>query len=87
MDVVGFLAMTSSLFIVFMGLPCQIYKNWKRKSTEGLSTGLMIAAVFTYTLWAVYGWWKPVYFLAAAQTPGSILALIIVGQIIYYRGR
>lgn len=87
MEVVGLSAMIASLAIVFAGLPSQIYKNWKFKSTKGLSTGLIVAAVFTYTLWAIYGWMKPDYFLAIAQTPGSVMAIIIVIQIIYYRRR
>lgn len=87
MQIIGILAMIASLTIIFVGLPAQIYKNWKLKSTLGLSTGLMVAALFTYTLWAIYGWTKPDYFLAVAQTPGCVLAVIIIIQIIIYRRR
>lgn len=87
MPVIGFLATISSLAIACLGLPAQIWLNWRRHSTQGLSSPLIFAILFTYSLWTLYGWTKPDYFIAIAQTPGCLLSIILIGQIIYYRGR
>lgn len=87
MPIIGILATIASLAIVLLGLPAQIVKNYKRKSCEGIAPSLIYAACFTYTLWSLYGWTKPDWFLAVAQTPGCVLAFIILFQIFYYRKR
>ena len=84
MPILGTLAVIASLTIVVIGLPHQIYKNYQRKSCEGLAPSLIISACFTYTLWGLYGWTKPDYFLIVAQTPGSILAFVLLFQLFYY---
>lgn len=84
---IGVLAMIASLTIIMLGLPAQIIKNYRRKSCEGLAPSLIYCAAVTYILWALYGWIKPDRFLAIAQTPGSVLALVLLFQLIYYRKR
>jgi uncharacterized protein with PQ loop repeat len=81
----GTLATAASLVIVGIGLPHQIYKNFRRKTCEGLAPSLIISAAISYTLWCIYGWTKPDLFLKIAQTPGCALALILLIQLIYYR--
>ncbi|OQB06403.1 MAG: MtN3/saliva family protein [bacterium ADurb.Bin212] len=85
MPVIGILATVASLMIVLLGLPAQIINNYRRKSCEGLAPQLVYAAVCTYTLWAIYGWTKPDLFLATAQTPGCILSLVLLYQLVKYR--
>jgi uncharacterized protein with PQ loop repeat len=84
-NIIGLAATIVSLTIVFVGLPQQIYKNWKNKNCKGLATSLIFAAFGTYTLWSLYGWMKPELFLAISQTPGSIFALILVIQFFLYK--
>ncbi len=84
MFLLGLIAASVSLTLVAIGLPAQIVKNYRRKSCEGLSPILFVLAFCTYLLWSLYGWTKPDWFLASAQTPGLILAIIILGQLIYY---
>ncbi len=85
MELLGTIATIASLVIVVVGLPHQIYKNYTRKTCEGLAPSLIYASCCTYTLWALYGWTKPDYFLATSQTPGAILAYVLLFQLLYYR--
>jgi len=84
MSILGTLAVIASLTIVVIGLPQQIYKNYRQKSCEGLASSLVYSAFCTYTLWGLYGWTTPDYFLAISQTPGSVITLILVFQLFYY---
>jgi uncharacterized protein with PQ loop repeat len=85
MFIFGLVAAIASLTLVALGLPAQIVKNYRRKSCEGLSPILFSLAFCTYLLWSLYGWTKPDWFLASAQTPGLVLATILLGQMICYR--
>ncbi|MDO8668824.1 MAG: SemiSWEET family transporter [Candidatus Buchananbacteria bacterium] len=87
MAILGLLATLSSLMIVFLGFPAQIIKNYRRKSCDGIAPTLIYSACCGYTLWSLYGWTKPDWFLAIAQTPGCILSFILLFQIFYYRKR
>jgi len=80
----GTAATVASLAIVLIGLPAQIVKNYRRKSCEGLAPPLIYSACCTYTLWGLYGWIKPDWFLAAAQTPGCVLAYVLLFQLLHY---
>ena len=84
-NIIGSIATIASLTVVFIGLPAQIFKNYKMKNTEGLADSLVYAACFTYTLWSLYGWTKPDLFIIIAQTPGTILAFILLFQVFYYK--
>jgi uncharacterized protein with PQ loop repeat len=85
LNVFGLLAAISSLTIVMIGLPSQIYKNWKNKTCGGIDIYLIGSVAITYFLWSVYGWTKPDLFLACSQTPGFLLSLIILAQFFIYR--
>lgn len=75
----GAFAMAGSFFILY-ALVRQILLNRRRGKVEGLSPAMIFAALYTYTAWAIHGWSVPNWFLAATQTPGAILALILVVQ-------
>ncbi len=87
MPVIGTIATIASLAIVTVGLPAQIFKNYRRKSCDGLAPSLIYSACCTYTLWSIYGWTKPDWFLVVAQTPGCVLAFILLFQLFLYRKR
>jgi len=87
MPIIGTLATIVSLLIIGLGLPAQIYKNYKRKSCEGLSAWLFLMAFASYFLWCAYGWTKPDLFLKIAHTPGVALSLILLYQFFLYRNR
>ncbi len=80
----GFLASLISLTVVFYGLPIQILKNYQNRSCRGLSLELVVVTFFAYSTWSAYGLTKPDWFLFASQTPGAILALLIILQFVRY---
>ena len=82
--ILGILAMLVSLSVVFFGLTTQAWKNYRRKSCEGLSLTLMFVTLLAYTTWGAYGLSKPDWFLVSSQIPGVILSLVIVGQGLFY---
>ena len=84
--IVGFLAMGASLVISLVGLPRQIWRNFKKGKCEGIDPLFVYTGAATYTLWSVYSWlrWDP--FLIVAQTMGSVLCWIWVIQLLVYRG-
>ena len=84
-SIIGIVATLASLIVIFFGLPAQILKNYRRKSTEGLSNNLIYSACSCYATWCLYGWTKPDYFLIIAQTPGIILSLILLYQLFLYK--
>ena len=85
LNIFGTLATMASLSIMLFGFPSQIIKNYKRKSTTGLSSLLIFLACCSYSLWVTYGFLKPDFFLIIAQTPSSILCYIILFQIFHYK--
>ena len=87
MPIIGLLATLSSLTIIVFGLPSQIISNYNNKKCNGLSPFLIYSMCSTYTLWCLYGWTKPDYFLAISQTPGCILGFVILFQYFYYEKR
>ena len=83
----GAIAMSLSLILVFVGLTAQIYKNYRRKSCEGLSLTLMITVLGANIAWTLYGLSKADWFLVGAQLPGGVFALVIVIQYVLYKKR
>ena len=84
MSVIGILATIASLTIIVLGLPAQIVKNYRRKNCDGIAPPLIYSACCTYTLWSVYGWTKPDWFLVISQTPGCVLAFVLLFQLLVY---
>lgn len=84
-NIMGLLATFGSLAIVLIGIPAQILENYRRKSCDGIAPPLIYSACLTYTLWSIYGWMKPDWFLVVAQTPGCVLAFVLLFQLFHYR--
>jgi len=85
LPIMGILAAAASLTIILVGMPKQIRMNYRRKSCEGIEPSLIYSVSITYVLWSIYGWTEPDWFLAASQTPGAVLVLILLFQLIHYR--
>ena len=84
--VVGFAVATMSLLVKVVGVPDQIRKNSRRKSTEGLSLRYYVMSFSTYLLWAIYGGMKmdiPVFL--AQGVLGCTATRIILIQFFLYR--
>lgn len=85
MQSLGYVAAGVSLLLIFVGFPRQILKNHRRKSCEGIDITLAISAFAAYTAWSAYGWSVGDKFLIWSQTPGALLALILLVQFYRYR--
>lgn len=86
--VVGTIVAMLSVSSKLIGAPDQIRKNFKRKSTEGLSFLFYGFSFITYFFWALYGALREdwVVFLAHGFL-GCITTGIILYQFFTYRNR
>jgi len=53
--IVGGLTLLFSILIKVIGFPDQMRKNWKRKSTKGVSTWFYLLTFISYVLWVFHG--------------------------------
>ena len=86
-SVVGFFTVVIGVIVKIIGLPDQIRKNLRRKSTEGLSTTFMLLSFVAYVLWTLHGILINDLVLIIGQGLGIITTAIIIGQIFIYRKR
>ena len=85
--IVGILTTILSVVIKVVGFPDQMRKNFKRKSTEGVSTAFYVLSVITYVVWTLYGLLRGDIVVVISQALGIITTGIIVYQIFIYRRR
>jgi uncharacterized protein with PQ loop repeat len=83
--VVAFLTTFVGILVKIIGFPDQARKNYKRKSTEGLSTAFFLMTVISYVLWTLHGIFEDDWVLIIGQGLGIITAGFILMQIIYYQ--
>lgn len=84
--VVGASTIVVSVLVKIVGLPDQIRKNHKRRSTEGLSLYFFLLGFLSYVLWTIYGILKQDWVVMLGQGAGVITMGIITYQIWMYRG-
>lgn len=82
--IIGFLTTTLSILIKVVGFPDQIKKNYKRKSTEGISSTFYILSFITYILWTLHGFLQKDWVVIFGQALGIVTTGIIVYQIFIY---
>lgn len=85
--IIGILTTVVAVLVKVIGLPDQIRKNHKRKSTEGLSTPFFALGFLSYFLWTLYGSLKSDWVLVIGQGAGMITMGIIAYQIFIYRDK
>lgn len=85
MHSLGYFAAGVSLLLIFVGFPKQILMNHQRKSCEGIDLTLVISAFAAYVTWSAYGWSVGDKFLMWSQTPGALLAFVLLVQFYLYR--
>lgn len=83
--IVGFLTTVFSILVKVIGFPDQIRKNYKRKSTEGVSTSFYVIAFFTYILWTLHGVLQNDWVVILGQGLGVLTTGAVVYQILAYR--
>ena len=88
LDIVVLVAVLTVIFGLLakvVGFPDQIRKNYKRKSTEGLSTIFIVIAVISYILWTIHGFFINDWVLIVGQGLGIVTTGVILIQILHYR--
>ncbi len=83
-SIIGALTLIFGILVKVIGFPAQIKKNAERKSTEGLSTLMIVLTFFAYILWTAHGLIKKDMVLILGQGVGIITTGIILLQIIKY---
>ncbi len=86
-DVLGLMAMATSILYLCFGLPLQIIENYKRKSTQGLSFLLILLCSLTLVMWSLYAWAKePIdWYIIGANVPGFVFSIILLFQFKLYK--
>jgi len=86
-DILGWMAMLSSILYLCFGLPMQIIKNHRQKSTQGLSLFLIVFCAITLVMWSLYAWNRtPVdWYILGANLPVFFFSLILIFQFWLYR--
>lgn len=83
---VGTLTVVASVFVKFVGLPDQFRKNYRRKSTKGLSGTFIVTSVIAYSLWTIYGVLKKDWVVVLGQGAGVLTTGAVAYQLWLYRG-
>jgi uncharacterized protein with PQ loop repeat len=83
--IIGVLTAVLSILVKVIGFPDQIRKNYKRKSTEGISTSFYVLSFLVYLLWTAHGILQKDWVVTLGQGLGIITTGVIVYQIIIYR--
>lgn len=86
-DIVAVATTVVALLVKVIGLPDQVRKNHRAKSTAGLSIPFFALAWLSYGLWAVYGAMRGDLVLTIGQGAGVVTVGIILGQAVIYRDR
>ena len=86
-EIFGWLAVTANIAYTCFGIPIQIHKNYKRKSTKGVSLFMIIFMSLTLLLWTTYAWLKipKDFFIIGSNTPGFLCTLVLIAQFWIYR--
>ncbi len=88
-SLVGTVASAVTIAYTCCGLPLQIVKNYRSRSTAGLSLFMMGLAFLTLLCWVVYALVKVPrdWFILVSNAPGALFALVILAQCVHYRRR
>jgi uncharacterized protein with PQ loop repeat len=83
--IVSLMTVIASISIKLIGEPDQIRRNYKRRSTVGLSPLLYGLSVLSYSLWTVHGLQTGDMAIIVAQSAGILTSGIILFQMWRYR--
>ncbi len=83
--IIGILTTVLSIAVKVVGFPDQIKKNYKRKSTEGLSVSFYILSFLVYILWVLHGILQKDWVVTFGQGLGVVTTGMILYQIYIYR--
>jgi uncharacterized protein with PQ loop repeat len=86
-QVVGGITLVLTILIKVVGFPDQIRQNYRRKSTEGVSSRLYLLSFLTYLFWTLHGILQKDIVVVLGQSLGVLTSGIILYQIVAYRRR
>lgn len=76
-----------SLAVTCLGLTAQVRKNFKNKSTEGLSFFYFSLLAVSYSFWSIYGFSQRDLVLIIPMSLGMLMSWVVVSQFVTYRSR
>ncbi|MBI2029232.1 PQ-loop repeat-containing protein [Candidatus Gottesmanbacteria bacterium] len=85
--IIGVATVVVGILVKLIGFPDQFLKNYRRRSTEGLSTIFFFLAFLSYILWTLHGYLEKDWVLIIGQGAGVITTGAIVYQIIIYKNK
>jgi len=87
-SIMGVAACSACIAIALVGLPIQVYKNYKRKSVKGLSLVFWVLCYVNGWLWVGYGYSKSIidWYMIAANIPGIFIVSFLFFQFYIYSG-
>lgn len=85
--IVGMLAVAVTLLGTAGGYASQVWKNYRNKSTEGLSWFTFASLLVSHSVWFAYGVLGGDWFLIIANVPGVVCMTIIQLQWWWYKVR
>lgn len=84
---IGTATVIMGILVKVLGFPDQFLKNYRRKSTEGLSSIFIILTFVSYCLWTLHGLYQNDFVLILGQGAGVLTSGAIVCQLFIYRNR
>ena len=86
-EIFGWLAAIATIIYTCFGIPVQIHKNYKRKSTKGVSLLMVIFMSLPLLLWTIYAGLKTPkdFFIIGSNAPGFLCTLVLISQFWIYR--
>jgi uncharacterized protein with PQ loop repeat len=86
-NIMGWIATIVTITYTSYGLPVQFFKNYKKKSTQGLSLSMIIMMFMTFLSWVIYAAMKspPDYYIMVCNFIGAVGVLCILIQFWLYR--
>lgn len=85
MPTIKIITVILSLVVTGMGLTAQVYKNYLRKSIEGLSFFYFTVLAISYSFWSLYGFMQKDLVLIIPMTLGAFVSWIVVLQFLFYK--
>lgn len=74
-----------SLVVTGLGLSSQVYKNYKRKSLEGLSFFYFLVLAISYSFWSAYGIMQKDWVLIIPMSLGMLVSWVVAIQFWVYK--
>lgn len=84
---VGFMTVALGILVKVIGFPDQIRKNYRKKSTEGISTTFFLLSFLAYLFWTLHGILINDMVVIIGQGLGIITTGAILWQIYIYKNR